>query len=252
MSTIRAELPTIVLRRGPTSSAVVHVLARSVALVGVVLAGFLAYQFGITSFLANRTQDDLLARLSADTGRTAVVQFEPASHAEAPVVIPAGLAEIAPTSPTTGTLVSETAPALGEPVGRITISAAGVDWVFVEGIDRTSLRSGAGHMPGTALPGQPGNAVISGHRTTFGAPFMHLDRVEAGDLITVASPAGVHTYQVVETRIVTPDETWVTGQWDGAWLTLTTCHPMFSARERFVVMARLVDGPNAGVILGAT
>jgi len=76
-------------------------------------------------------------------------------------------------------------------------------------------------MPGTALPGQPGNAVISGHRTTYGAPFHDLDRVAAGDLVTVTTVTGTHVYQVVEARVVRPTEMWVTEQWSGSWLTLT-------------------------------
>ena len=253
MSTIRAELPRIAIRRGPAAATVVHALARIVVIAGFVIAGFLAYQFGVTSYFANRSQDDLAARLTADTGRVTSVPFVAGDRPAAPVAIPGDLPQVVATPPSgdADSILAETAPAVGEPVGRITIAAIGVDWVFVEGVDGSSLRSGAGHMPNTALPGQPGNAVISGHRTTFGAPFFHLDQVEPGDLITVATGSGVHTYQVVDTRVVAPDATWVTGQWDGAWLTLTTCNPVFSARERLVVLARLVDGPNARVILGA-
>ena len=83
-------------------------------------------------------------------------------------------------------------------------------------------------MPGSALPGEPGNAVISGHRTTYGAPFAHLERLNPGDTITVESATGLHTYAVVETRVVDPSDVWVTGQWRGAWLTLTTCNPRYS------------------------
>ena len=106
-------------------------------------------------------------------------------------------------------------------------------------------------MPGTALPGQPGNAVISGHRTTYGAPFADLDDVAAGDIITVETATGVHLYEAVQSFVVAPQDIWVTEQWSGGWLTLTTCNPRFSARERLVVIVRLVDGPNAGVILGS-
>lgn len=253
MSAIRAELPSIAIRRGPAASTVVHVLARVLVIAGFVVAGFLAYQFGITSYFATRAQDDLASRLVADTARAVAVPFIAPDLPAAPIVIPPGLTPVVLDDPagTASTFVAETPPGPGEPVGRITITTAGVDWVFVEGVDRGSLRSGAGHMPGTALPGQPGNAVISGHRTTYGAPFFHLDRVAPGDVITVATTSGVHAYQVVETRLVAPDETWVTGQWEGAWLTLTTCNPVFSARERLVVVSRLISGPNARAILGA-
>ena len=252
MSAIRAELPRIAIRRGPAAASVVHALARTAVAAGLVIAGFLAYQFGVTSYFANRAQGELAAELAASTGRVTVIPFIGADHPAAPIAIPGDLAPLTPavSAGDAGMIVAETAPALGDPVGRIIIATAGVDWVFVEGVDRTSLRSGAGHMPGTALPGQPGNAVISGHRTTYGAPFMHLDRVRPGDDIMVTSAAGTHTYQVVAVRIVAPTETWVTGQWQGAWLTLTTCNPVFSARQRLVVVARLADGPNAATIWG--
>ena len=73
----------------------------------------------------------------------------------------------------------------------------------------------------------------------------NLGKAKKGDLITVTTATGAHVYQIVEKRIVQPNETWVTGQWEGAWLTLTTCHPKFSSSERLVVFARLVGGPNA-------
>ena len=105
-------------------------------------------------------------------------------------------------------------------------------------------------MPDTALPGQPGNTVISGHRTTYGAPFRNLAKTHKGDLIAVTTASGSHLYQTVEKRIVMPNETWVTGQWEGSWLTLTTCNPTFSSRERLIVFARLIGGPNAATLAG--
>jgi sortase A len=106
------------------------------------------------------------------------------------------------------------------------------------------LDLGPGHMPGTALPGQPGNAVISGHRTTHGAPFRNIDKLAPGDRISVETTIGTHMYEVVEVIVVAPDALWVTNQVDGAWLTLTTCNPPGSARERLIVFARLIWGPN--------
>jgi sortase A len=74
--------------------------------------------------------------------------------------------------------------------------------------------------------------------------------LEPGDLIEVETALGVHTYAVDESIIVKPTAIWVAEDRDGAWLTLTTCHPKFSSRQRLVVFAELVDGPNAGVIVG--
>lgn len=142
----------------------------------------------------------------------------------------------------------EAPPASGMALGRIVIPQAGVDWVVVEGVSAADLRKGPGHMPGTAVPGQPGNAVISGHRTTYGSPFNRLDLLVPGDRFTVETLIGDHTYEVVSTLIVAPTGVWVTEQWTGGWLTLTTCNPKGSSRERLIVFSKLVDGPNAAAI----
>jgi len=99
-------------------------------------------------------------------------------------------------------------------------------------------------MEWTPLPGQAGNDVISGHRTTYGAPVFNINDVEVGDEIRFESVIGEHVYVIREKRVVLPDEVWVTNNRAGAWLTLTTCHPRFSARERLVVIGEMVDGPN--------
>jgi sortase A len=151
------------------------------------------------------------------------------------------------------TLLVESAPPEHEAFAIIripTIDRLREGWAVVEGVTRSDLKNGAGHMSSTPIPGQPGNSVISGHRTTYGAPFHELDQLVPGDSIEVETGLGVHTYEVRETIIVRPTEIWVTEQREGAWLTLTTCHPRFSARQRLVVFAELVAGPNAKVING--
>lgn len=236
----------------------------------MLLGGFVGYELWVTNLISRHGQAGLQAALEERSAAAApaVVPYEAdPTLAPSPVALPAGLAgpgEIdlaaalealglpavsAPPSGEGALLVSEAPPAEGEALGRIRIPAAGIDWTVVEGVSPADLRRGAGHMPGTALPGQPGNAVISGHRTTYGAPFYHLDRVAPGDLIVVTTVAGTHAYQVVQSIVVQPTETWVTGQWEGAWLTLTTCHPRLSSRQRLVVTARLVGGPNAALVL---
>jgi LPXTG-site transpeptidase (sortase) family protein len=141
-------------------------------------------------------------------------------------------------------IIGEEPPAPTEALGRIVIPSIGVDWMLVEGVTADALANGPGHIPGTAMPGQPGNAVISGHRTTYGAPFFNIDALQPGDVIEITTLIGVHTYEVVQQLIVAPNDVWVTNQVDGAWLTLTACHPRYSARERIIIFARLTDGPN--------
>lgn len=256
MTTARADLPTITIRRGPEATTVVRVIARVVLAMGLLVAGFVVYEFGVTSLMATRAQAGLGEQLDARiaTVEVTATAYEPTTALPAPFPAPVDPTAVSPAvaAGESPSVFTEPLPAPGEPMGRISIPVAGVSWTFVEGVTRADLESGAGHMTGTAIPGQAGNAVISGHRTTHGAPFLHLDRVVVGDLITVETATGTHVYQVVEKMVVDPSDVWVTDQWDGAWLTLTTCEPVLSASQRLVVVAALVDGPNAGVILGGS
>ncbi|HWH31711.1 MAG TPA: class E sortase [Egibacteraceae bacterium] len=116
--------------------------------------------------------------------------------------------------------------------------------VVVAGVTAADLTKGPGHYPGSALPGGPGNMAIAGHRTTYGAPFADIDRLAEGDEIRVEDGDGVTwTYRVVEQRIVEPSDTTVIASdplGNGRpTLTLTTCHPRYSNRQRLVVFAQL-------------
>ena len=149
----------------------------------------------------------------------------------------------------------------GEAFAQIRIAKIDLDATIIEGVRRRDLKKGPGHLSGSPLPGQPGNSVISGHRTTYGAPFGSLDEREPGDRIEVETAIGVHVYEVREAPeqcrdeegrcIVRPTDLWVIEPREGAWLTLTTCHPKFSARRRLIVFAELISGPNADVILAS-
>jgi sortase A len=128
----------------------------------------------------------------------------------------------------------------GDPIGRIRLPAAGLDDVMVEGTGAGDLRTGPGHYPATPLPGQRGTVAVAGHRTTYGAPFRHLDAVRPGDRLELSMPYGVFSYRVERTRIVPPTATWVTGRVGYDRLVLSACHPVYSASQRIVVFARLV------------
>jgi sortase A len=147
----------------------------------------------------------------------------------------------------------ELLPARGDDAGRIVIPRIGIDWTFVEGVGVRDLRQGPGHYPDSPFPGQAGNAAIAGHRTTYGAPFGDLDVLQPGDEIDITTLQGEFTYVVRETQIVAPSQVEVldADHWDFDGdgvpepnvLTLTACHPKFSARERIVVGAELVGQP---------
>lgn len=129
----------------------------------------------------------------------------------------------------------------GDPLGRVRMPSVGVSTVFVAGTDTASLRSGPGHYPGTPLPGAHGTVAIAGHRTTYGAPFRRLDELRRGDRVELAMPYGRFAYEVQRTQIVAPTALWVTRRVDYDRLVLTACHPLYSAAQRIVVFARLVE-----------
>jgi LPXTG-site transpeptidase (sortase) family protein len=225
---------------------------------GLFLLGFVAHQLFVTTFLAQQN-NAVLETEAEEYFVSAEITEVPYTAPDTPRIEDAGDSgtpgdtrpgEVAEAEPV---LLVESPPPAHEPFAIIRVPSLDRlkdGWAVVEGVSRTDLKNGAGHMPSTPLPGQPGNAVISGHRTTYGAPFHEFDELAAGDTIEVETGLGVHVYEVRETIIVRPTEIWVTEPREGAWLTLTTCHPRFSSRRRLVVFAELVEGPNAAVING--
>jgi sortase A len=120
-------------------------------------------------------------------------------------------------------------------LGRIVIPKIGLDAELHEGIRLTTLDRGPGHWPGTAMPGQIGNVVVAGHRTSHGAEFRHLDALAPGDEVHFSTADGTFTYRVTGTQIVTPDALWIVDQTDTPTATLFACHPLGSTAKRIVV-----------------
>jgi sortase A len=129
----------------------------------------------------------------------------------------------------------------GVSMGIIEIPKIGLSAVFVSGTDPACLRSGPGWYPGTSLPGEPGNVAIAGHRSTYGAWFRRLDRLERGDRIYLSYRDKTFTYEVEKVFATRKNDWSVVGRTDYPALTLTTCHPVGSARQRLIVRARLVQ-----------
>ena len=128
----------------------------------------------------------------------------------------------------------------GEAVAIMKIPRIGIEKAVVEGTSVADLKKGPGHYVGTPLPGQPGNAAIAGHRTTYGAPFNRIDELERGDPIIVTTRQGSFRYETESTTIVRPSDSYVLDPTEDNRLTLTSCHPKYSARQRIIVVARLV------------
>lgn len=218
--------------------------------VSLLIFAFLGYQLFITDLVNGRVQAEAKADLDEELAQRRVELPEP-EHVT--VTVPDQPDESNGSEPDEEVptvtnpsvdFISEEAGEEGETLGRMVIPAIDVDEVVFAGVGRETLKMGPGLMPGTPVPGQPGNAVISGHRTTYGRPFYDLDQLANGDQIEVETAAGTHVYEVKRSLVVDPTDVWVTREMNGAWLTLTTCHPHFSAAERLIIQAQLVEGPN--------
>lgn len=132
---------------------------------------------------------------------------------------------------------------------RVPRFGKGYHYVVIEGVERKDLRKGPGHYPGTALPGQVGNFVVSGHRTTYSAPFNRLGELRRGDKILIDTRDEQYVYTVTDRRIVKPSATEVTApvplhpnrRPTKRMITLTTCHPKYSAAERMIIFGELAS-----------
>jgi len=197
---------------------------------------------------------------SADAANTAS-SIAPTTTSVAPTttttVAPTTTTTAAPsTTSTTSTTTSTTAPVVQETepiappadaygaeplvqIGSIAIPKIGVDMAMYEGIRLTTLDYGPGHWPGTALPGQVGNVVVGGHRTSKHRVFRDVDQLVAGDQIIFRDDRGEHVYLVNRVEIVDPTAVWIVDPTPTATATLFACHPPGSTAQRIVVFADL-------------
>jgi sortase A len=129
----------------------------------------------------------------------------------------------------------------GAAAGRLEIPRLGLDMVLVNGTDAASLREGPGVYDQTPFPGATSTTAIAGHRTTYLAPFRHLDELRRGDAIEVRMPYADFHYAVQSTQIVKPDALWILRHRGYQRLVLSACAPLFSASHRIVVFARLAS-----------
>ena len=208
---------------------------------GVLVLLFAVYELEVTDYQAAGSQHRLQHQLTQEWN-------QPASTATA----------------RDGELIGVSArPAAGDGQGfaviRIPRFGASYHRVVVEGVSSADLQLGPGHYPGTALPGQLGNAVISGHRTTYGHPFWAADTLRDGDSIEVQIRDRIYRYRVTASRAVDPANIAVTYPVPGRpgarptrrLLTLTTCTPRFSAARRLVITAELTTASGLAAPAGA-
>ncbi len=241
--------------------AAIGAVGRMMIRVGVLLLLFVAYQLWGTGLHTDRAQSSLAQEFKAQqealaaglpgeatSSSSTTVASTPADPATNPTTATTATAATPQTAPT-----DVPAPAEGDPIGSISIPDIGADFYIVEGTDLRWLEEGPGHFMSTPLPGQPGNAAIAGHRTTYKAPFNRIDELQPGALITVTTLQGTFTYEVLPQTtadgatvghyIVGPGAMEILDDKGDNRLTLMACHPKYSAAQRIIVEAKLTTPP---------
>jgi sortase A len=207
---------------------VVRGIGKTLISVGVLILLFVVYQLWGTGLTHDREQKNLrseFARQLAGPAAGDPTTTTPATPGPAPTTtLPAALAN-------------------GDAAAVINIPKIGLDEVVVEGVGVEELKKGVGHYPDTKMPGETGNAALAGHRTTYGHPFNRIDELSMGDEISITTKAGTFHYSVMEKKVVTPESVEVLNDTPDNRLTLTTCHPKYSAEQRLIVVAQLMGPP---------
>ncbi|HYH73627.1 MAG TPA: class E sortase [Nocardioides sp.] len=191
---------------------------------GVLLLLFAAWQLWWTDVVADRAQAQIVQSLEDDFARGTPG--------------PVGADGVAAATGEDGAFAVVRIPRFGDDFAR----------PVLEGTERPVLALGIGHYAGTSGPGQVGNFAVAGHRTTYGRPFHDVDRLVDGDRVVVETAAEVYVYEVTSREVVRPGDVDVIAPVPGepgespttALITLTSCHPKYSATERFVVHGQLV------------
>lgn len=217
-------------RRIPTWARLLGAIGKALIAAGTLVLLFVAYQLWGTAIREAQAQDRLEDEFAERLATTTTTEPRPGTTATT-----------APPQPL---------PDDGSAVARIRIPDIGLDKIVVEGVGVEDLKRGPGRYPDTPLPGEPGNAAIAGHRTTYGAPFNRIDELEPGDEILVTTFDGESRYEVADTEgdgngnlIVAPTQVDVLNDKGDDRLTLTSCHPEYSARQRIIVVALLTGDP---------
>ncbi|UFU03100.1 class E sortase [Ruania suaedae] len=219
-------------RRASVGASLVGGFGELLITAGLLLGLFVVWQLWWTDVEGAREADQ------------AVSQFTEGLEVEIPEVAGQERTEEPPAEPEPVDLSGETFAALWVPDW-------GTDyrWPVAEGVSRPDVLDAGmvGHYPDTAMPGQVGNFSVAGHRQTYGRPFYDIDTLAAGDSVIVQTHTAWYVYKVTDHRIVLPTEIDVIAPVPGepgveaseAMLTLTTCHPLWSTAERYIVHAQL-------------
>ncbi len=219
-------------------------LGRVLIVTGLLVLAFVAYQLWGTGIQAAQAQNDLEEEFEAALASASSTTPPPPTSA-----VPTSTA--LPATTTTTTAPAPTLPPVqeGDAVAQLQIPTIGVDWYVVAGVRVEDLQKGPGHYPDTPRPGQEGNVAIAGHRTTYGAPFSRINELEPGEEVMLTTVTGRFVYRVTGQTIVPPTDASVLDPTPTPTLTLTSCHPKYSARERIIVTAELDPAASQGTLL---
>ncbi|SOE03030.1 class E sortase [Blastococcus haudaquaticus] len=236
------------VERGDPVGSFMRGLGELMVTAGAIVLLFVVYELYVTDVISERTQDTLSRELREDWGRQPAAAAPPAEPPDVPV---------------------------GEAFAFLHIPRLGEDFprAVVQGTGQAELAGGPGHYVDTAMPGQPGNMAVAGHRVGKGSPFLDLDLLRPGDPIVVETAVAWYEYRLLGDRatgdlsvavdgvpgrrIVDPTQIGVIAPVPGqpgvaptaSYLTLTTCHPKYSAEERLIVHAVLAGAPVARAAL---
>ncbi|HEY4376311.1 MAG TPA: sortase [Acidimicrobiales bacterium] len=230
---------------------ILGVVGRTLVSAGVIILLFVAYEVWGTNLQEAKSQHSLKKQfqqeLQAVPKLTTTTSSTPTSTT-APTTTPGSGPGISVTPATTPPQVDPipiAIPTEGQPLAEIIIPKIDVDKTVVQGVTVPQLKRGPGHYPETPLPGQAGNAAIAGHRTTYGAPFHNVDKLVVGDEIVIKTlywPKPFR-YKIDNISIVSPNDTSVLQYKGDNRITLTACHPKYSATKRIVISGVLVGNP---------
>ena len=231
---------------------------------GLLLFGFVAYQLWGTGIETARAQNSLENEFEELLAGTPPTTASPTPTSVDDTVPSSSIVDTVPTESTPEDIVADTTVPLaaaalppvaeGDPIARIELPRIGIDKIVVAGVEKNDLKKGPGHYPETPLPGQLGNSAIAGHRTTYGQPFFDIDKLNTGDEIIVTTLTGRYVYLVTGQQIVSPSDYQVIATTDPsrATLTLTSCHPKYTARERIIIFAELDADASTGIVAEPT
>jgi sortase A len=128
----------------------------------------------------------------------------------------------------------------GQVIGRLRVPRMGINMLLVNGTDHDTLKKGPGRDGRTFMPGENRLVYIAGHRTTYLAPFSHIDRLRRGDRVTIEVPYGTFVYAVTRHRIVKSTDLSVLRSPRHELVELQACHPRFFASHRYIAYAKLL------------